>query len=399
MPHDRYRFAEQLVSKSLTHSPIVGILGQRQVGKTTLVSKMSKEYVTFDTAAKLDEATQHPNEFLQNRKKPFAIDEAQLCPELFPAAKEWVRTHPGKGQFILTGSIRFTARKLIRESLTGRISNIEVLPMTIAEQNREPLPTQLSDLMKIKSSRSLALYSEKYRLRKSARFESYLSTGGLPGICFFRDASVRSTRFSDHLDTLLNRDIQLITRTSLSPLQLRRIAVHLAMNQGVPLELNELAKAGQTSTVTAKKILFAFEALYLIRPIATYGTVAKTAYFFEDQGLATSLRGIGARPYEDILRGLYSNLRQELHYRPNPVNEIFSFRTHDGTDVPLVFRWHDGLVGFIPCEDPNPTQKTYGSARSFLKKFPESKVIIACPRNEAETRDFNTIAVPYHWLI
>ena len=43
---------------------------------------------------------------MNNRKPPFVVDESQLCPALFPAAKEWVRLHPKKGQLIFTGSIR-----------------------------------------------------------------------------------------------------------------------------------------------------------------------------------------------------------------------------------------------------------------------------------------------------
>jgi len=398
MSHERPRYAENLVKKALSHSPIVGILGQRQVGKTTLATRLSAEYATLDSARQLESATLEPETFLENRKKPFAIDEAQLCPELFPAAKERVRVHPGRGQFILTGSVRFTARRLIRESLTGRITNVEILPMTLEEQAQEPLPRLLEELMKIDSRNTLDRLSEKIGHRKQERFERYLQTGGLPGICFFRDSSVRSDRFEAHLDTIMNRDLQLITRTTLTPLQLRRIASYLADHQGYPLELGKAARSGQTSTVTMKKLLYAFEALYLIRPISPRGTVAKAAYFFEDQGLATHLKSSATSSTQDILRGIYANVRQEVHYRPSPRNEIFSFRTHDGTEIPLAFRFDAGTIAIIATDDATPTQKALASARSFLEKNAGAKVIIACRVPAPETRDFRTIAIPYYWL-
>src|SRR5690349_19501488 len=105
MPHTRHRYSEKQIIKALQHSSIVGVLGHRQVGKTTLSERLSGEYVTFDSAARLAEATEHPEEFLENRRTPFVVDEAQLCPPLFPAAKERVRTHPQKGQLIFTGSV------------------------------------------------------------------------------------------------------------------------------------------------------------------------------------------------------------------------------------------------------------------------------------------------------
>ncbi len=398
MPHSRARYAESLIKKALTHSPIVGVLGHRQVGKTTLSESLANEYITFDSAPRLEEATSHPDLFLENRRAPFTIDEAQLCPPLFPAVKEWVRTHPKKGQFIFTGSVRFTSRKLIRESLTGRIVNIEILPMTISELNEAPLSDHLSEILNIDSPEKLDTFEEQSAKKKRISFLQYLSTGGLPGICFFRSESVKSDRFEAHLDTILNRDIRLILTTTLSPLQLRKLATYIAQTQGLPLELKAAASACQAATPTVKKILLAFEALFLIRPVPAEGTVSKISYFFEDQGLATYLSKSTASDSDKILAGLYSNLRQELHYRPHPKNEIFTFRTHDGTEVPLAFKFKDGIIGIIPTDERVPTLKSQASAKSFLKHYPGSKVIIAFAGARPETRNFNTIALPFWWL-
>lgn len=44
MPHLRDRYAKAVIQKLLTHSPLVGLLGHRQVGKTTLLESMSTDY-------------------------------------------------------------------------------------------------------------------------------------------------------------------------------------------------------------------------------------------------------------------------------------------------------------------------------------------------------------------
>src|SRR3954447_26294818 len=112
MPHLRERYVTSRLKKSLTFSPIVGLLGQRQVGKTTLLEELAASYSTFDREGDLLEAERNPEIFLQNRKAPFGIDESQICPRLFPALKEEVRKNKKPGQYLISGSVRFTSRKL-----------------------------------------------------------------------------------------------------------------------------------------------------------------------------------------------------------------------------------------------------------------------------------------------
>ena len=117
------------------------------MGKTTLLESFSSDYKTFDDPKELSFAMSEPDMFLENRKAPFAIDEAQFCPPLFPALKEFVRKHKTPGKFLLSGSVRFTSRKAIRESLTGRIVGVEVLPFTIAEAHQVKLPKTIEILI------------------------------------------------------------------------------------------------------------------------------------------------------------------------------------------------------------------------------------------------------------
>jgi uncharacterized protein len=399
MPHDRERYVSTLIQKALSHSPIVGVLGQRQVGKTTLVSSLAREYATLDVARELEFATNNPSLFIENRVFPFGIDEAQLCPPLFPALKEWVRVHPKKGQVIVTGSVRFASRKAIRESLTGRIVNVEVLPFTISELSGKPITSFLGDLWKLNSPSKLEKLGEHFLREKSSSFDSYLEKGGLPGICLFREAHVRRDRFEAHLDTLLLRDLQLVIQTTTTGTQLKNLVRFLAEHQGSQFSLKDASEYSNISTITVKKLLNALEALYLIRALPTEGTVSKPAYVFEDQGTASFCAKSGFSKTTDIFRGIYANLRQELLYTQDTRGDIFSYKTHDGTWVPLVFRSSKWIVGVIPLEDDQVTRKAVESARSFLSHFPNAKVIYAYTGKIAHTKDFKTFAIPYWWLV
>jgi len=148
MPHIRQRYVTNLIEKAKLLSPIVGLLGHRQVGKTTVLELLANSYSTLDSKSLLDMANKFPEEFLVNHHSGFqAIDECQLAPALFPALKEWVRKKKQPGQFLLSGSVRFTSRKLIQESLTGRIVNFELLPLSVSEIAQLELPQTLKMIM------------------------------------------------------------------------------------------------------------------------------------------------------------------------------------------------------------------------------------------------------------
>jgi predicted AAA+ superfamily ATPase len=395
MPHERHRYLNAGVAKALDYSPVVGIVGQRQVGKTTLLEHVCGEYVSFDSMAALSQARADPQLFLSGRKPHFGIDEAQLCAPLFPALKEWVRTRKSKGQFILSGSVRFTSKADIRESLTGRIVALELLPFTMAEAAEQPLPKVCEKLLKARSAADLQFL----HTRKSSPqvFARYLEQGGLPGICFFRDAHIREAKFEAHLDTLLNRDIRQIYPTTLLYASLRSLLEYLARHQGRPFEWTEAARASQISTVTLKKVVFALEALFLIRRVAALGD-HKPTLFLEDQGMASWLKGSIVDNADDIVRGLYANLRQEYHYRPELGAKILQWRTKNGVEVPLVFASRQGRLGIVPTLSREPAPKTLGSAQSFLKKFPGSKVVVAYGGTEIVCKTPAMFWIPY-WLL
>ena len=371
MPHLRKRHVEKLLKESLQFSPIVGLFGHRQVGKTTLLSILSKEYATLDIRSTAELVNNDPESFIHGRKAPFALDECQLSPDLFPALKEHVRKNPRPGQFLLSGSVRFSARKLVRESLVGRMISWELLPMDLAELHEKRLSQAL---FKIANSKNIQipLLPAPYCTQKN--FEQYLKFGGMPGFFSIRNETLRRQKIETQLEALLERDLKLLIDTKLSFEVLRNLVVILAGEQGEIFEINRVARNAQMTVPTLTRLLTALQAMYLIRFIPSEGGTKKKILFFEDQGEASYLSRKPVDFLSDLTRFLFANIRTQLKYQNQFTTDISQYRTRSGALVPLVATINRNKIGIIPMLEENPHQKLIRSANSFLKQNENAKV-------------------------
>jgi predicted AAA+ superfamily ATPase len=379
MAHERIRHASERLKQLLGFSPIVGIFGHRQVGKTTLLSRHVKSYVTLDLRAQLERAEADPQAFVSSATEyPLGIDEAQLAPSLFPALKEHVRVHRRPGQFILSGSVRFTSRKAIRESLTGRIVHLELLPFTQAEMDERPIPDDLAHALK-GNWRAIRPGTKN----GESQVSRYLQTGGLPGACFIRSASLRAERFNSQLETILERDLRLVLETRQPFSTLRNVLVNLAIGQGEPLDLSALSRRTRVSAPTLRNLLRAFESIFLIRTLPTEGTEKRPVIFLEDQGEATHLCGRPLAPLTELTRFLFAQIRSPLQLlESNTPAELFQYRTRGGAHVPLAVRHGAQLLGLIPILESSPGRQAVGSATSFLKAYSGARVAFIHPGSQ-----------------
>jgi len=208
-------------------------------------------------------------------------------------------------------------------------------------------------------------------------------SGGLPGICFYRDALVRKNKFSAHLETLIERDLRLISATTLPNSTIRTLIEELALVQAEPLEWGILARNTGISVNTLKKMLSALEGLFLIRQIQGPGRTP--VIFFEDQGMASYLmnrRGALISSKElpsvsDMLRGLYACVATQNRYLPTLAGDFFQFLTRGGAQMPLALRCSEGSqIGFICSRQDQATSSHIRSARSFCAQTEKSYALV-----------------------
>ncbi len=132
------RALENRVEYLADHFPVVLVSGARQVGKTTLLKKITEDkkdiqYVTLDHPRIRSLAKEDPELFLQQYSAPVIIDEIQYAPELLPYIKIIVDENKQNGMYFLTGSQMFHMMNNVSESLAGRVGILSMFSFSRAE--------------------------------------------------------------------------------------------------------------------------------------------------------------------------------------------------------------------------------------------------------------------------
>lgn len=134
------RIIEDIVLRSLSFFPAVGILGPRQVGKTTLAQKLmtrlQKPSLYFDLELSEDFETLSSNTTWildNNTDKTIVIDEVQRLLPLFPQLRALIDRKREAARFILLGSASPDFLQKSSESLAGRIAYHELSPLLASE--------------------------------------------------------------------------------------------------------------------------------------------------------------------------------------------------------------------------------------------------------------------------
>ena len=126
------RDIEPRLRRSARTRPVVVLTGARQTGKTSTLLRLfpSHHFVSLDLPTEAEQAEKEPHDFLRRHPSPVIIDEVQYAPGLFRHLKVAVdASRTRNGQFLLTGSQKFTLMKGVSESLAGRadIAELETL--------------------------------------------------------------------------------------------------------------------------------------------------------------------------------------------------------------------------------------------------------------------------------
>ena len=139
------RLLENDIIENSKSFPVILVCGPRQVGKTTVLKKLSSNklnYVSLDDPLERKSAKEDPSLFLENHKTPLIIDEIQYATELLPYIKmkvdkarlEALEDNTNcNGLYYLTGSQMFTMMENVSESLAGRVGIIDMYGLSYSE--------------------------------------------------------------------------------------------------------------------------------------------------------------------------------------------------------------------------------------------------------------------------
>lgn len=354
--NDRWKKAE--IAHRLGQSPVVALLGARQVGKTTLARSCSlpgkqAHYLDLESPEDRRKIEDPLAYFRLHQNELLVLDEIQRMPELFEILRGVVdanrQQHP-YGQFLVLGSAS-SALQQQSESLAGRISYVEMGGFNAIE-----VPP-----------------SQKLWLR-----------GGFPNSYLARNDDMAMDWLEDLIRTYLERDIpQLGERVSTT--RLRRLWTMLAHRQGEPINISERARDLEMPQKEINRYLDILADLFLIRQIQPYHAnigkrlVKSPRYYIRDTGIAHRLLGIDN--VEALLSSPVFGKSWEAYVIENIISvlprraDIYYYRTSAGAEIDLVIKFNEQDIWAIeikygrapkPNKSFSKTCDDVGAARKYI---------------------------------
>lgn len=254
---------------SLRKFPVVGIVGSRQTGKTTLAKTVRQivaaksVYLDLELPSDLHKL-QSPELYLrQFSDRLVIIDEIQRMPELFPLLRALVDQKRSGGRFLILGSASPEMIKHASESLAGRIVYHELSPFTIIEAG-------------LKRAEQLWL--------RGGYPSSYLSKSDQESFAW-RESFIR---------TYLEMDLPQLGIRVPAP-QIRRFWTMLAHVHGQIWNASRIAGSLGITAPTVKHYLDILEETFVVRVLAPWHTNAKKRLvkspkvFIRDSGVLHAL--------------------------------------------------------------------------------------------------------------
>ncbi|WP_254277518.1 ATP-binding protein [Halomonas sp. 3H] len=252
------------VLESLADTPVVCLLGPRQVGKTTLAQRIDPErsYLNLDDPALLAAAKEDPLGFVESLPARVILDEVQRAPELLLAIKAVVDRDRQPGRFLLTGSANLLLLPNAQDSLAGRMEVIYLHPLT--EQEKRVSDSALLGML-VEGTLRPRMVPDTVPLSPAAEV---LCQGGYP------EPNRRPPRrarqwYRQYLNAIVQRDVRDIAAIQDEDGMLRLIEL-LAYRTASLLNVSNLSKELGMERATITKYLGILERLFLIQQLPAW---------------------------------------------------------------------------------------------------------------------------------
>lgn len=313
----------------LKQFPAILVTGARQVGKSTLLKHIAKDYayLTFDDPLLLEQAKQEPRLFFLNRSGDVILDEVQYAPELFPLLKLEIDKQQKNGMFLLSGSQAFELMQNVSETLAGRIAILKLQGLSLRE------------ILNIKFSPPFIphrdyLSSREKTLKSPENIWQIIHKGDMPRL--YQQETDWEIYYSSYVSTYIERDVRQLTNIANST-DFTRFMVALASRSGELLNYSNVAQEVGVSNETIKRwttILQTSGIIYLLQPYSNnhLKRAIKTpkVYFLNTGLMAYLTRWLTP---ETIAQGAKSG----QFFESFVVSEIIKSFTNNGIEPPLYF--------------------------------------------------------------
>ncbi len=362
MKEYKNRIVDEILVKKLKGKGAVLIQGPKWCGKTTTAEQISNSILYM---AKSDEQEQNkvlaeinPSLLLAG-DVPRLIDEWQIAPKLWDAARYEIDHRNAEGQFIFTGSSVPANMDDVIHTGTGRFAWLLMRPMSLYESGESTGEVSLKDLFegkeKIQGTNNLDL----------EKIAFLVCRGGWPRAIYMEEEIALEQAF-DYYKAVVETDISKVDNISKNPERVKKLMRAYARNMGSQAS-NETIKGDMIandsqsldtdtvlSYVNALKKIFVVEESPAWNPNLRSKTAIRTSdtRYFIDPSIAVAALGIGPKDLMNDLNTfglLFETLcvRDLRVYAESLNGDLYHYRDSNELECDAVIHLRDGSYGLI----------------------------------------------------
>ncbi len=323
----RYTFEQELRTR-LASVPAVGLVGARQVGKTTLAKHVGGErdsdpvYLDLQLPSARRRLVDAEAYFRSVADRLVILDEVQTMPEVFPVLRGLIDEDRRPGRFLLLGSASPALIRDSAESLAGRISYLELPPL---------LWDEIADIIALRTHWLRGGYPEAL----------------LPGVNVGAEQTQlrRMQWYGDYVATFVARDLPDLAGGA-DRATMTRLLSMLSYSQGGQLNYTKLAGSLDRTGPTIARYVDVLEQAFLVRRVPPYTPnvgkrlVKAPKVYVRDSGLLHGLQRIADEQQllgHPLVGASWEGYAvEQLLARVPPSTQAFFYRTSNGAEVDLV---------------------------------------------------------------
>ncbi len=329
--------------KLLSYFPALGLVGPRQVGKTTLVKSLSQNlskpilYLDLENMNDYALLEKDPQWYLeQHLDKIVVIDEVQRMLSLFPLLRSLIDQKAEGGRFILLGSASPELLAKSSETLAGRIVYRELTSIRYDE------------------AKSVGIDLPTHWLR-----------GGFPRALLAPDNELWYDWQESFIKTYIETDLRMLGLKA-SPVLLQKLIRMLTTIQGSTLNYSNLGNSMGITGNTLQTYLDYLEHSFVIRRLPPYFVnvgkrlVKSPKLYFRDSGILHYLTNINE--YDDLISNIIAGHSWEGYVIEQIIGRLagnvqaFYYRTQNGAEIDLcLLRGNEMIASFEIKLSNNPS--------------------------------------------
>lgn len=357
------RIADKMLDRMLQGVGAVLIQGPKWCGKTTTAEQHAKSIVYMDDPEYMEQnielASLSPKNLLAG-STPRLIDEWQLAPQLWDAARFEIDHRGELGQFIFTGSAVPADTSKIHHSGTGRFAWLTMRTMSLAESGESTGEISLKDLFEhstvdIFGTNSLNIDDLAFLICR----------GGWPQATTVKKAIALDMAYR-YYEAVANNDISRVDNIRRDTERTKRILRSIARNQCAQntinticadIENNDEITANRntvTSYIDALKKIFVLEDSPAWNPNLRSKSAIRTSdtRYFSDPSIGAAALGIGPNDLINDIKtmGLFFEsmcIRDLRVYADALDGSIYHYRDSNGLECDAVMHLRNGSYGLI----------------------------------------------------